>query len=64
MENLATLLQRERLLLELLVFKIKELRHLLLEGDARFLGWASEEVERAVEAFKEVLRTELGLMVP
>ena len=54
MENLATLLQRERLLLELLVFKIKELRHLLLEGDARFLGWASEEVERAVEAVRLV----------
>ena len=54
MENLATLLQRERLLLELLVFKIRELRHLLLEGDARFLGWASEEVERAVEAVRLV----------
>jgi hypothetical protein len=54
MENLATLLQRERLLLELLVFKLKELRHLLLEGDARFLGWAAEEVERAVEAVRLV----------
>ena len=54
METLATLLQRERLLLELLVFKIKELRHLLVEGDARFLGWASEEVERAVEAVRLV----------
>jgi len=54
MESLAALLQRERLLLELLVFKIKELRHLLADGDARFLGWASEEVERAVEAVRLV----------
>jgi hypothetical protein len=52
MDNLATLLQRERLLLELLVFKITELRHLLVDGDARFLGWAAEEVERAVEAVR------------
>jgi sugar phosphate isomerase/epimerase len=53
-EELATLLQRERLLLELLVFKITELRHLLSAGDARFLGWASEEVERAVDAVRQV----------
>lgn len=52
METLATLLQRERLLLELLVFKIIELRHLLVAGDARFLGWAAEEVERSVEAVR------------
>lgn len=54
METLATLLQRERLLLELLVFKITEMRHLLGAGDARFLGWASEEVERAVDAVRHV----------
>lgn len=54
MENLTTLLQRERLLLELLVFKITELRHLLADGDSRFLGWAAEEVERAVEAVRLV----------
>lgn len=54
METLATLLQRERLLLELLVFKITELRALLAAGDVRFLGWASEEVERAVDAVRLV----------
>ena len=50
--ELSSLLQRERLLLELLVFKLTELGHLLAAGDARFLGWASEEVERAVEAVR------------
>ncbi len=47
MEALAALLTRERLLVELLVFKLVELRQLLLAGETRFLGWASEEVERA-----------------
>ena len=50
--ELSSLLQRERLLLELLVFKLTELTHLLEAGDARFLGWAAEEVERAVEAVR------------
>src|SRR4051812_35755681 len=53
MENLARLLSRERLLLELLVFKLVELRQLLLIGETRFLGWAAEEVERAVEAVRD-----------
>ena len=52
MDELSALLQRERLLLELLVFKLTELGHLLAAGDARFLGWAAEEVERAVEAVR------------
>ena len=47
MEALAALLTRERLLVELVVFKLVELRQLLLAGEARFLGWAAEEVERA-----------------
>jgi len=50
--ELSSLLQRERLLLELLVFKLTELGHLLAAGDPRFLGWAAEEVERAVEAVR------------
>lgn len=50
--ELCVLLQRERLLLELLVFKLAELGHLLSAGDPRFLGWAAEEVERAVEAVR------------
>ena len=50
--ELCVLLQRERLLLELLVFKLTGLSHLLGSGDPRFLGWAAEEVERAVEAIR------------
>src|SRR3954471_12850562 len=53
MENLARLLSRERLLLELLVFKLVELRQLLLISETRFLGWAAEEVERAVDAVRD-----------
>ncbi len=52
MERLAALLTRERLLVELVVFKLVELRQLLLAGEARFLGWASEEVERAATAVR------------
>ncbi len=49
MEALARLLTRERVLVELLVFKLVELKGLLLAGETRFLGWASEEVEKATE---------------
>lgn len=52
MEALAALLTRERLLVELLVFKLVELRQLLLAGETRFLGWASEEVERAAASVR------------
>lgn len=52
MEALARLLTRERLLVELLVFKLVEMRQLLLAGETRFLGWASEEVERATSAVR------------
>jgi hypothetical protein len=48
MESLITLLDRERLLLELVTFKLVELRQLLLSGETRFLGWASEELDRAL----------------
>jgi hypothetical protein len=48
MESLITLLDRERLLLELVTFKLVELRQLLVSGETRFLGWASEELERAL----------------
>lgn len=66
MEALARLLTRERVLVELLVFKLIELRQLLLAGETRFLGWASEEVERATAAVRDaeleraVLVTDLG----
>ena len=54
MDELAGLLSRERLLLELLVFKLVELRQLLLGSETRFLGWASEEVERAVGNVRDI----------
>ena len=66
MEALARLLTRERLLVELLVFKLVEMRQLLLAGETRFLGWAGEEVERATESVREaeleraVLVSDLG----
>jgi len=49
MEALVAHLTRERVLVELLVFKLVTLRQLLLAGETRFLPWASEEVERATE---------------
>ena len=52
MEALATLLTRERTLMELLVFKLVTMRQLLLSGETRFLAWAAEEVERATEAVR------------
>jgi hypothetical protein len=52
MDALAALLTRERLLVELVVFKLTELRQLLLAGETRFLGWAAEEVERASTAVR------------
>lgn len=54
MEKLAGLLSRERVLLELLLFKLVSLRQLLLAGEVRFLGWASEEVDRATIKVREV----------
>ena len=66
MQALAQLLTRERVLVELLVFKLVELRQLLLAGETRFLPWASEEVDRATQAVRGVeleralLVTELG----
>jgi hypothetical protein len=53
MEALARLLTRERLLMELLVFKLVEMRQLLLAGETRFLGWAAEEVERATSSVRD-----------
>jgi hypothetical protein len=53
MEALVTLLTRERLLVELLVFKLVSLRQLLLAGETRFLPWAAEEVDRASTAVRD-----------
>ena len=54
MEALARLLSEERLLVELLVFKLVELQQLLLAGETRFLSWGSHEVERATTSVREV----------
>lgn len=62
MDALVALLTRERLLVELVVFKLVELRQLLLAGETRFLPWASEEVERAVRAVR-VLEVERAVVV-
>lgn len=53
MEELAGLLSRERLLLELLLFKLVTLRQLLNAGEVRFLPWASEEVDRSTVKVRE-----------
>ena len=53
MDELARLLAHERRLLELLLFKLVEGRHLLAAGEARFLPYAATEVERAMERVQE-----------
>ena len=53
MDELARLLGHERRLLELLLFKLVEGRHLLAAGEARFLPYAAAEVERAMERLQE-----------
>ena len=53
MEALVTLLTREKLLMELLVFKLVSMRQLLLTGETRFLPWAAEEVDRATNAVRD-----------
>lgn len=50
MDQLADALARERLLLEQAVFKLIQLKQLLLARDARFLAWAAEELEQALDA--------------
>jgi hypothetical protein len=53
MDELARLLGHERRLLELLLFKLVEGKHLLAAGEARFLPYAAAEVERAMERLQE-----------
>lgn len=53
MDELATVLRRERWLLNVLLFRLTEMRHLLAANDSRFLGWASAEVEEAVARVRE-----------
>ena len=51
-EALVDLLGRERMLLEVLVYRLVQLRSLLVCGDGRFLAWAAEEVEDATAAVR------------
>jgi hypothetical protein len=53
LEALVDLLGRERVLLEVLVYRLVELRALLVSGDGRFLAWAAEEVEDATAAVRD-----------
>lgn len=53
MQELTDVLDRERRLLEMVLFKLVEARHLLAADEARFLPWASAELERAVERVRE-----------
>lgn len=53
MDEVATVLRRERWLLSVLLFRLTEMRHLLAANDARFLGWASAEVEEVVTRVRE-----------
>lgn len=53
MQELTDVLDRERRLLEMVLFKLVEARHLLVADEARFLPWASAELERAVERVRE-----------
>ena len=52
-EQLMDVLDRERHLLENLVFRLVEARGLLATGEARFLGWAASDIEAASAAVRE-----------
>lgn len=51
-QELSTLLWRERELLELLQFKLEEERLLLTAGEARWLPFATREVEQVLERLR------------
>lgn len=53
MEELTRLLGNERLLLEHLVFRMVELRALLVAGESRFLPWAAHEVDGATARLRD-----------
>lgn len=53
MDELATLLGHERRLLEFLLFRLIEGKHLLAADEARFLAYAATEVEQAAERVQE-----------
>lgn len=54
MQELINLLTRERVLIERLLYRVTNLRNLLVGGQPRFLAWATDEVEDAARTVSEV----------
>ena len=53
MEELTTIVRRERWLLGILLFRLTELRQLEAANEARFLPWAAAEVDDAIARVRE-----------
>jgi len=53
-DELVDVLDRERHVLESLVFRLIEAQGLLTGGEARFLGWAASDIEAAAAALREI----------
>lgn len=49
MQELINLLTREQILLERLLYRVVNVRNLLVGGQPRFLAWASDDVAHAAE---------------
>jgi hypothetical protein len=62
MEDLSDILQRERCVLDRLLFRLIEVRLLLDAQETRFLPWAAADVEHTAEAVREAeLRRTAGV---
>lgn len=61
MDELAGVLNRQKQMLEVLVYRVEILRHLLSKGETRFLGFATAEVDHAAAMLRaaEQDRTDL-----
>lgn len=57
MHELVSVISRERALTERMLYRVANVRNLLIGGQARFLGWASDEVADAAEALRDVQLT-------
>lgn len=53
-DELVDVLDRERHVLESLVFRLIEAQGLLAGGESRFLGWAASDIEAAAAAVREI----------
>lgn len=54
MDDLLSILSRERRALEALLFRLVEARGLLAAGETRFLSWAAADMAQAAQAVREV----------